>query len=122
MAKDNSYKFTAISNDIVDRIRNGEYLPGDKIPSENEIINRYSVSNTTARKALLDIELRGWAKRVKGKGTFVLNRTEDRHLLRTLRSEEHTSELRSLMRISYAVFCLKKKKCTQKDNIQIYII
>src|SRR3546814_15544475 len=30
--------------------------------------------------------------------------------LRTLRSEEHTSELQSLMRISYAVFCLKKKK------------
>src|SRR3546814_3485580 len=27
------------------------------------------------------------------------------------RSEEHTSELQSLMRISYAVFCLKKKKC-----------
>src|SRR3546814_8256229 len=30
-----------------------------------------------------------------------------------LRSEEHTSELQSLMRISYAVFCLKKKKHTQ---------
>src|SRR3546814_2088277 len=30
---------------------------------------------------------------------------------RNLRSEEHTSELQSLMRISYAVFCLKKKKC-----------
>src|SRR3546814_10541115 len=29
------------------------------------------------------------------------------------RSEEHTSELQSLMRISYAVFCLKKKKPTQ---------
>src|SRR3546814_10195115 len=29
---------------------------------------------------------------------------------RALRSEEHTSELQSLMRISYAVFCLKKKK------------
>src|SRR3546814_8203475 len=29
---------------------------------------------------------------------------------RTHRSEEHTSELQSLMRISYAVFCLKKKK------------
>src|SRR3546814_6309863 len=29
---------------------------------------------------------------------------------RTMRSEEHTSELQSLMRISYAVFCLKKKK------------
>src|SRR3546814_9646277 len=32
----------------------------------------------------------------------------------TNRSEEHTSELQSLMRISYAVFCLKKKK--QKEN------
>src|SRR3546814_6609124 len=33
------------------------------------------------------------------------------------RSEEHTSELQSLMRISYAVFCLKKKKTkTQDDN------
>src|SRR3546814_13706194 len=31
-------------------------------------------------------------------------------LWRGLRSEEHTSELQSLMRISYAVFCLKKKK------------
>src|SRR3546814_10591886 len=34
----------------------------------------------------------------------------------TGRSEEHTSELQSLMRISYAVFCLKKKKPTT-DNI-----
>src|SRR3546814_9823863 len=34
----------------------------------------------------------------------------------TCRSEEHTSELQSLMRISYAVFCLKKKNRT-KNNI-----
>src|SRR3546814_9469367 len=31
------------------------------------------------------------------------------------RSEEHTSELQSLMRISYAVFCLKKKKRTEQE-------
>src|SRR3546814_9937463 len=44
------------------------------------------------------------------------------------RSEEHTSELQSLMRISYAVFCLKKKKATTDalhtqltNNIQINI-
>src|SRR3546814_7766577 len=42
------------------------------------------------------------------------------------RSEEHTSELQSLMRISYAVFCLKKKNCTQLPSttdlryLQIY--
>src|SRR3546814_8431387 len=33
------------------------------------------------------------------------------------RSEEHTSELQSLMRISYAVFCLKKKKKTLNTHI-----
>src|SRR3546814_6545992 len=32
------------------------------------------------------------------------------------RSEEHTSELQSLMRISYAVFCLKKKKTIKRNN------
>src|SRR3546814_6293709 len=38
-----------------------------------------------------------------------------------LRSEEHTSELQSLMRISYAVFCLKKKTKTQTDYVYIII-
>src|SRR3546814_10735323 len=42
----------------------------------------------------------------------------DRHLLGLARSEEHTSELQSLMRISYAVFCLTKKKTTNITNIQ----
>src|SRR3546814_10304654 len=36
------------------------------------------------------------------------------------RSEEHTSELQSLMRISYAVFCLKNKTSTQPLNVQHY--
>src|SRR3546814_3437033 len=44
--------------------------------------------------------------------------TSDREKVRfhTLRSEEHTSELQSLMRISYAVFCLKKKKQKPRSN------
>src|SRR3546814_6072782 len=37
------------------------------------------------------------------------------------RSEEHTSELQSLMRISYAVFCLKKKKKQYQQNNVIYV-
>src|SRR3546814_2324561 len=43
-----------------------------------------------------------------GRGTFVLQ-LGDALLDMLRRSEEHTSELQSLMRISYAVFCLKKK-------------
>src|SRR3546814_4202074 len=40
-------------------------------------------------------------------------------LLAQGRSEEHTSELQSLMRISYAVFCLKKKKNTQQNKRKV---
>src|SRR3546814_8313276 len=43
----------------------------------------------------------------KGHDAFLLDEPE---FLEIVRSEEHTSELQSLMRISYAVFCLKKKK------------
>src|SRR3546814_9850564 len=38
------------------------------------------------------------------------------YLFGAVRSEEHTSELQSLMRISYAVFCLKKKIYTKVDK------
>src|SRR3546814_4161437 len=45
-----------------------------------------------------------------------------RHLVRRrARSEEHTSELQSLMRISYAVFCLKKKNRTNISTYTGYI-
>src|SRR3546814_2956214 len=49
--------------------------------------------------------LRDWTKQIDTSIKIV--RTQAR---RQPRSEEHTSELQSLMRISYAVFCLKKKK------------
>src|SRR3546814_5998066 len=42
-----------------------------------------------------------------------------RHALPAFRSEEHTSELQSLMRISYAVFCLKKKNKKQEQSRDI---
>src|SRR3546814_6479894 len=47
-------------------------------------------------------------------------RDVDVRIVRTCgsRSEEHTSELQSLMRISYAVFCLKKKKKQRKHQVK----
>src|SRR3546814_6920925 len=48
-----------------------------------------------------------------GAGRHPPGRIEDAH--HGIRSEEHTSELQSLMRISYAVFCLKKTKKTKKQ-------
>src|SRR3546814_1744231 len=58
--------------------------------------------------------------RIHGKGrrerVLPLWRETQQALRRWIRSEEHTSELQSLMRISYAVFCLKKKKKNNKNN------
>src|SRR3546814_9420011 len=50
---------------------------------------------------------------------FVLGLPDSCRLGMGVRSEEHTSELQSLMRISYAVFCLKQKKSitTQISNV-----
>src|SRR3546814_4149100 len=53
-----------------------------------------------------------WAVSKPDLGVWRAVRFEDERFLEDVlvRSEEHTSELQSLMRISYAVFCLKKKK------------
>src|SRR3546814_7836940 len=50
---------------------------------------------------------------IQGLGANHVERPGDRS---PIRSEEHTSELQSLMRISYAVFCLKKKKAQTNSN------
>src|SRR3546814_1240415 len=64
--------------------------------------------------------LRGAGKRQRGASA------RQRCAGRAARSEEHTSELQSLMRISYAVFCLKKKKMqndeTESTNTTDFII
>src|SRR3546814_3832599 len=87
-----------------------------------------------SQRLVVDMNLCPFAKRelVKNRVRFIVTdaQTEDQLLtalqaeleqlerdatIETTRSEEHTSELQSLMRISYAVFCLKTKKqrCTR---------
>src|SRR3546814_5603105 len=53
--------------------------------------------------------------RASSVGAFILPRPKRSRARRSSRSEEHTSELQSLMRISYAVFCLKKKNNKKKQ-------
>src|SRR3546814_1776003 len=55
-------------------------------------------------------------KRAGGKDGTAQRTGERTHENSPMRSEEHTSELQSLMRISYAVFCLKKKTYTNSEK------
>src|SRR3546814_10129035 len=61
--------------------------------------------------------------RPMGEYTLVLQQGSSNNIaLALVRSEEHTSELQSLMRISYAVFCLKKKKITSTNTMKKTLI
>ena len=64
-------KYFSISQDIIKMIKRGKLMPGMRIPSENQIIDKYEVSNTTARKALHELNAGRWVVKIKGKGTFV---------------------------------------------------
>lgn len=68
-------KYFQISRDIIASIQRGRLKPGEPVPSENDIIEKYGVSNTTARKALHELEAAGWVSRLKGRGTFVRDYT-----------------------------------------------
>lgn len=68
-------KYFQIIREITARIQDGSLAAGAPVPSENQIIEQYQVSNTTARKALHELEKAGLVQRQKGKGTFVRNAT-----------------------------------------------
>src|SRR3546814_944107 len=87
--------------------------------SLDETEDRFTGAPDNASAAdLLTVATKYWNDDMIGDETFSHKVTLVRDWLRqneqapSNRSEEHTSELQSLMRISYAVFCLKKKKTT----------
>src|SRR3546814_5811531 len=83
----------------VERDTGGEVLRAERVPQDGRSVNRIKVITPEGR-------VRVYREDVRGSGT----RDKDQ------RSEEHTSELQSLMRISYAVFCLEKKKKQTRQN------
>src|SRR3546814_7511764 len=88
-------------------------------------IGRAVEAYLTIAKQLYDHHAFVVARKCSTRDNFVVRWTRFRSLIchrlgAALRSEEHTSELQSLMRISYAVFCLKKKiklKANTTQNI-----
>src|SRR3546814_7675613 len=87
------------------------------MPRLRSSIQRHEPRHVAARQIAHIVERRAVGQRVKGACLRIVHphlavKAEIFGMNRVVggRSEEHTSELQSLMRISYAVFCLKKKK------------
>jgi len=72
--------YRSVYNTIIKRIADGAYAPGSMLPSEIDLGTELSVSQGTARKALIELELKGIVKRRQGRGTFVTVRTPENSL------------------------------------------
>lgn len=83
--------YLQIKNQLLDNISAGVYGKGQKIPTENELAQNFSVSRITIRKALKELEEDGLLVRYQGRGTFVTN-----HSLR--RDISHNSSFSDICR------------------------
>ena len=63
--------YSRVSSIIQNKIVSGQYGPGDKLPTEDELVEYYGVSKITIRGALSLLENDGLIHRIRGKGTFV---------------------------------------------------
>ena len=70
---------------ITQSLQSGEWKPGEMIPSEVELANRYKVSQGTVRKAIDELAADNLVMRRQGKGTFVATHHEARAHIRFLR-------------------------------------
>ena len=64
-------KYQSLVNYILEQKNTGMLCPGDKLPSENELSERFQISRQTVRKALSVLEEEGIVRRIKGSGTYL---------------------------------------------------
>ena len=63
--------YLQLKDSIIKNIKNGNYQPGDKIPTEEEICNTCGISRSVIKQALSELVSEGYLMRYKSKGTYV---------------------------------------------------
>ena len=74
-------KYLKIQNFLKSQIQQGIYNTGDYLPSENELCLQFSITRTTARKALEELLKEGYIEKYRGKGSRVVERRKSLGLL-----------------------------------------
>ncbi len=96
--------YQQIKNNIEQKISNGEWLAGQKLPSENDLVLALGVSRMTVNRALRELTQKGLINRVHGLGSFVsekprhasLIELEDIALEVTANGKKHSSKIKVL--------------------------
>jgi len=77
---------------LVERVENGEFPADQPLPTEMEIIRQFNISRATVRRAMHDLEVDGYIRRLPGKGTFILRTKIKRGLSRLTSFSEDMAE------------------------------
>jgi len=77
----NDSRYIQVKSYILDGISQQLWSPGERVPSENELVDLCKVSRMTARRALQELYLEGTLIRIKGKGSFVAEEKQQSSLL-----------------------------------------
>ena len=85
--------YLQVEADIKNRILSKQYMPGDKLPTENELSDQYNVSKITIRKAIQNLSDEGYVNKVQGEGTFINFKKDKLYLNKTSGFKESLSSL-----------------------------
>ncbi len=89
MAKDERPAYEQVKGWIRQHIASGEWKPGDVVPSESTLMERFAISRMTANRALRELSAEGLVNRVQGSGTRVaqLHRISSQLVIRDIHEE-----------------------------------
>ena len=71
--------YLQVEADIKNRILSKQYMPGDKLPTENELSDQYNVSKITIRKAIQNLSDEGYVNKVQGTSVEPWTRVQTRY-------------------------------------------
>ena len=118
-------KYKEIAIDIINEIKTGKYSDSNKLPTEDELSNKYDASRTTVRKAISLLTTKGLVYQVQGSGVFVreaafknyVSLEEVKGLTRDFPNSEIKSEIIKLEVVKSNEEISKKMKCEIGTNL-----
>ena len=81
MTRSEKPRYQQLKDRIIARISRGDLKPGDRVPTENELVDSSNVSRMTANRALRELTDEGYVRRIAGRGSFVADFRARSHVL-----------------------------------------
>lgn len=110
-------RYRQIRQFVLDAIGRGELNPGDRIPTEVALCDRFAVSRMTVNKALRELTAEGWLVRTAGSGSFVADRRAESPLLEIRNIADEIAERGA--RYSARVIRLEQQRADEKVAVQL---